>query len=146
MKKLSFLFIFGLGILFIACQSKKTQLEDKLEAGVEKIKTEADKLKEEAFKIHDDVMPISMDLENLREEVMKKAGNDAIKKAKALEISKELDEAYKDMETWMPKLGSAADLTDAAEKIKALTEAKAEGLKIKEKTLAVKQKAEEFLK
>lgn len=146
MKKTALVFVIGLSVMFTACQSKKTELNEKLEAGAEKIQSEADKLQEEAFKLHDEVMPISLNLENLREEVMKKAGNDAKKKAEALEISKELDQAYQDMETWMPKLGAAADLTEATAKIKALTEAKAEGLKIKEKTLAAKQRAEEFLK
>jgi formate-dependent nitrite reductase cytochrome c552 subunit len=146
MKKIALVLIIGMSLFVSACDSAKKQAEEKLKAEVEKLKTEADKLKEEAFKLHDDVMPISMDLENLREQVMKKAGSDSKLKAEALEISKDLDQAYKDMETWMPKLGSAADLTDAAEKIKALTEAKVEGLKIKEKTLAAKNRAEAFLK
>jgi uncharacterized coiled-coil DUF342 family protein len=143
MKKTALIIILGITFLFTACDSAKKQAGEKLKT---ELKAKADKLKEEAFKLHDDVMPISMDLENLREQVMKKAGTDSKLKAEALEISKELDQAYKDMETWMPKLGSAADLEDTVAKVLALTEAKVEGLKIKEKTLAAKQKAEDFLK
>lgn len=126
------LFIFALTLFVFACGSKDAEI--------------ADKLKEEAFKLHDEVMPVSMKLEDLKEQVMKKAEADTTQKAKALEISSELDGAYNDMEVWMPKLGDAADMQDVKEKIKALTEAKAEGEKIKEKTMAAKQKAEEFLK
>ncbi len=106
----------------------------------------ATKLQDEAFKIHDEVMPISMKLEDLREQVMKKVEGDSTKKAEALEISKELNDAYNEMEVWMPKLGDAADIKDIEAKIKAMTESKIEGLKIKEKTLAAKKRAEEFLK
>lgn len=108
---------------------------------------EAAKLKEETFKLHDDVMPVSMELETYREKVIKKAETmDSTGKKQALEISKILDEAYGDMEAWMPKLGDAADMKDSQEKVSALIELKTEGDKIKQKTLDAKKKAEDFLK
>ncbi|WP_394991443.1 hypothetical protein [Emticicia sp.] len=107
---------------------------------------EAAKLKEETFKIHDDVMPISMNLEDLKEKVMKKVETDTTEKKQALGISLALDKAYNDMEVWMPKLGAAADMKDGEEKVKVFTELKAEGEKIKQNTLDVKKKVEEFLK
>ena len=107
---------------------------------------EAAKLKEETFKIHDDVMPISMNLEDLKEKVMKKVESDTTTKKQALDISLALDKAYSDMEAWMPKLGNAADMKDGEEKVKTFTELKAEGEKIKQNTLDAKKSAEEFLK
>lgn len=107
---------------------------------------EAAKLKEETFKIHDEVMPISMNLEDLKEKVMKKAEADTTTKKIALDISLALDKAYSDMEEWMPKLGDAADMKDDEEKVKTLTALKAEGEKIKQSTLDAKKKAEDFLK
>ena len=107
---------------------------------------EAAKLKEETFKIHDDVMPISMNLEDLKEKVMKKVETDTTEKKQALGISLALDKAYNDMEVWMPKLGEAADMKDGKEKVKVFTELKAEGEKIKQNTLDLKKKVEEFLK
>lgn len=107
---------------------------------------EAAKLKEETFKIHDDIMPVSMNLEDLKEKVMKKVEVDTTKKKQALDISLALDKAYNDMEVWMPKLGDAADMKDGEEKVKAFTELKIEGEKIKQSTLDAKKKAEEFLK
>lgn len=107
---------------------------------------EAAKLKEETFKIHDDVMPISMNLEDLKEKVMKKVETDTTEKKQALDISLALDKAYNEMEVWMPKLGEAADMKDGKEKVKVFTELKAEGEKIKQNTLDVKKKVEEFLK
>ena len=107
---------------------------------------EAAKLKEETFKIHDDVMPISMNLEDLKEKVMKKVETDTTEKKQALDISLALDKAYNEMEVWMPKLGEAADMKDGKEKVKVFTELKAEGEKIKQNTLDLKKKVEEFLK
>ncbi len=107
---------------------------------------EAAKLKEETFKIHDEVMPISMNLEDLKEKVMKKVETDTTAKKQALDISLALDKAYNEMEVWMPKLGDAADMKDGEEKVKILTELKAEGEKIKQNTLDAKKLAEEFLK
>lgn len=107
---------------------------------------EAAKLKEETFKIHDEVMPISMNLEDLKEKVMKKVETDTTAKKQALDISLTLDKAYNEMEVWMPKLGDAADMKDGEEKVKTLTALKAEGVKIKQNTLNAKKLAEEFLK
>jgi transcription initiation factor TFIID subunit TAF12 len=107
---------------------------------------EAAKLKDETFKIHDDVMPISMNLEDLKEKVMKKVEMDSTNKKTALDISLALDKAYNEMEVWMPKLGDAADMKDGEEKVKTLIELKAEGEKIKQNTLDAKKLAEEFLK
>ncbi|HEY1055834.1 MAG TPA: hypothetical protein VGE24_11885 [Emticicia sp.] len=108
---------------------------------------EAAKLKEQAFKLHDEIMPVSMELEGFREKVMAKAETmDTTAKQQALEISKSLDEAYTDMEAWMPKLGDAADMKDSQEKVDALIELKTAGDKIKQKTLDAKKKAEDFLK
>lgn len=115
-------------------------------ACTDKSAEEAAKLKEETFKIHDEVMPISMNLEDLKTEVMKKAETDTTLKKTALDISLALDKAYNDMETWMPKLGEAADMKDSEEKVKALTALKAEGEQLKQSTLDAKKKAEEFLK
>jgi hypothetical protein len=129
MKKILALFL----ILFaVACTDKSAE--------------ESAKLKEETFKIHDDVMPISMNLEDLKADVMKKAEADTTLKKSALDISLELDKAYNDMETWMPKIGEAADMKDGEEKVKIFTELKTEGESIKQKTLDAKKKAEEFLK
>ena len=107
---------------------------------------ESAKLKEETFKIHDDVMPISMNLEDLKADVMKKAEADTTLKKAALDISLDLDKAYNEMEAWMPKIGEAADMKDSEEKVKIFTELKTEGESIKQKTLDAKKKAEEFLK
>lgn len=115
-------------------------------ACTDKSAEEAAKLKEETFKIHDEVMPISMNLEDLKINVMKKAEADTTLKKTALDISSALDKAYNDMETWMPKLGEAADMKDGEEKVKALTALKAEGEQLKQSTLDAKKKAEEFLK
>jgi hypothetical protein len=106
----------------------------------------AAKLKEETFKIHDEVMPISMNLEDLKAKVMKKADADTTLKKTALIISLALDKAYTDMETWMPKLGESADMKDGEEKVKALKTLKTEGEQLKQSTLDAKKKAEEFLK
>jgi hypothetical protein len=103
-------------------------------------------LKEETFKIHDEVMPISMSLEDLKAKVMKKAEADTTLKKSALDISLALDKAYTEMETWMPKLGEAADMKDGEDKVKALTTLKTEGMQLKESTLDAKKKADEFLK
>lgn len=115
-------------------------------ACTDKAAEDSAKLKAETFQIHDDVMPISMNLEDLKTDVMKKAEADTTLKKTALDISLALDKAYTDMETWMPKIGSAADLADSEEKVKVFTELKAEGEKIKQNTLDAKKKAEEFLK
>ena len=115
-------------------------------ACTDKSAEEAAKLKEETFKIHDEVMPISMNLEDLKAKVMKKAEADTTLKKSALEISLALDKAYTDMETWMPKLGEAADMKEGEEKVKALTTLKTEGEQLKQSTLDAKKKAEEFLK
>lgn len=112
-----------------------------------KFEEESAKLKAETFKLHDEIMPVSMELETYREKVMAKAETlDTTAKQQALEISKQLDEAYTDMETWMPKLGDAADMKDSQEKVDALIELKTAGDKIKQKTLDAKKKAEDFLK
>lgn len=112
-----------------------------------KFADEAIKLKEETFKLHDEIMPVSMELEGFREKVMAKAATmDTTAKQQALDISKQLDEAYNDMEAWMPKLGDAADMKDSQEKVDALIELKTAGDKIKQKTLDAKKKAEDFLK
>lgn len=123
----SFLIIFSL-----ACSNKAAE--------------ESTKLKEETFKLHDEIMPISMNLEDLKANVMKKAEADTTLKKTALDISLALDKAYTDMETWMPKLGEAADMKDSEEKVKALTALKAEGEQLKQATLDAKKKADEFLK
>ncbi len=108
---------------------------------------EAAKLKEETFKIHDDVMPITMELEDLREKVMKKVENsDSTSKKAALNVSLESRKAENEMYEWMPKLGEADKMKDGAEKVKVLTELKSEGEKIKQNTLDAKKLAEEFLK
>ncbi|MBA4852102.1 hypothetical protein [Emticicia sp. BO119] len=112
-----------------------------------KFADEAIRLKEETFKLHDEIMPVSMELEDYREKVMAKAETmDTTAKQQALAISKALDQAYNDMEIWMPKLGDAADMKDSQEKVDALVELKADGDKIKQKTLDAKNKAEDFLK
>lgn len=112
-----------------------------------KFADEAVRLKEETFKLHDEIMPVSMELEGFREKVMAKAETmDTTSKQQALAISKQLDEAYNDMEAWMPKLGDAADMKDGQEKVDALIELKTAGDKIKQKTLDAKKKAEDFLK
>lgn len=112
-----------------------------------KFADEAIRLKEETFKLHDEIMPVSMELEDYREKVMAKAETmDTTAKQQALAISKALDQAYNDMEIWMPKLGDAADMKDSQEKVDALVELKADGDKIKQKTLDAKKKAEDFLK
>ncbi len=112
-----------------------------------KFAEESAKLKEETFKLHDEIMPVSMELEGFREKVMAKAGTmDTTAKQQALEISKMLDEAYNDMEAWMPKLGDAADMKDGQEKVDALVELKTAGDKIKQKTLDARKKAQDFLK
>lgn len=123
----SFLIIFAL-----ACTDKSAE--------------ESAKLKEETFKLHDEIMPISMNLEDLKANVMKKAEADTTLKKTALDISLALDKAYTDMETWMPKLGEATDMKDGEEKVKALTTLKTEGEQLKQSTLDAKKKAEEFLK
>ena len=87
-----------------------------------------------------------MNLEDLKEKVMKKVETDTTEKKQALDISLALDKAYNEMEVWMPKLGEAADMKDGKEKVKVFTELKAEGEKIKQNTLDVKKKVEEFLK
>jgi hypothetical protein len=115
-------------------------------ACTDKSAEEAAILKEETFKIHDDVMPISMNLEDLKAKVMKKAEADTSLKKSALDISLVLDKAYTDMETWMPKLGEAADMKDGEEKVKVLTTLKTEGMQLKQSTLDAKKKADEFLK
>jgi hypothetical protein len=107
---------------------------------------ESAKLKAETFKIHDDVMPISMNLEDLKANVMKKAESDSTLKSTALDISLELDKAYTSMEEWMPKLGEAAEMKDGEEKLKVFVSLKTEGEQIKQKTLDAKKKAEDFLK
>ena len=100
-----------------------------------KFAEESIKLKEETFKLHDEIMPVSMELEGFREKVMAKAETmDTTAKQQALEISKLLDEAYNDMEVWMPKLGDAADMKDSQEKVDALIELKTAGDKIKQKS------------
>ncbi len=112
-----------------------------------KFEEESNKLKAETFKLHDEIMPVSMELEGFREKVMAKAETqDTTAKQQALEISKLLDEAYNDMEAWMPKLGDAADMKASQEKVDALIELKTDGDKIKQKTLDAKKKAEDFLK
>ncbi|WP_435355546.1 hypothetical protein [Emticicia sp. SJ17W-69] len=126
------LFILLVSLFVFSCTNKSAE--------------EAAKLKEETFKIHDEVMPISMNLEDLKEKVMKKAEADTTTKKVALDISLALDKAYNDMEAWMPKLGDAADMKDDEEKVKILTALKAEGEKIKQSTLDAKKKADEFLK
>lgn len=123
----SFLIIFSL-----ACADKSAE--------------ESAKLKEETFKLHDEIMPISMNLEDLKTNVMKKAEADTTLKKTALDISLALDKAYTDMETWMPKLGEATDMKDGEEKVKALTALKTEGEQLKQATLDAKKKANEFLK
>ena len=123
----SFLIIFSL-----ACTDKSAE--------------ESAKLKEETFKLHDEIMPISMNLEDLKTNVMKKAEADTTLKKTALDISLALDKAYTDMETWMPKLGEATDMKDGEEKVKALTALKTEGEQLKQATLDAKKKADEFLK
>lgn len=123
----SFLIIFSL-----ACADKSAE--------------ESAKLKEETFKLHDEIMPISMNLEDLKTNVMKKAEADTTLKKTALDISLALDKAYTDMETWMPKLGEATDMKDGEEKVKALTALKTEGEQLKQATLDAKKKADEFLK
>jgi len=123
----SFLIIFSL-----ACTDKSAE--------------ESAKLKQETFKLHDEIMPISMNLEDLKTNVMKKAEADTTLKKTALDISLALDKAYTDMETWMPKLGEAADMKDSEEKVKALTTLKSEGEQLKQATLDAKKKADEFLK
>jgi hypothetical protein len=115
-------------------------------ACTDKSAEEAAILKEETFKIHDDVMPISMNLEDLKAKVMKKAEADTSLKKSALDISLALDKAYTDMETWMPKLGEAADMKDGEEKVKVLKTLKTEGMQLKQSTLDAKKKADEFLK
>lgn len=115
-------------------------------ACTDKSAEESAKLKEETFKLHDEIMPISMNLEDLKADVMKKAEADTTLKKTALDISLTLDKAYTDMETWMPKLGEAADMKDSEEKVKALTTLKVEGEQLKQATLDAKKKAEEFLK
>lgn len=115
-------------------------------ACTDKSAKESAKLKEETFKIHDDVMPISMNLEDLKTDVMKKAETDTTLKKAALDISLELDKAYNEMEAWMPKIGEAADMKDDEEKVKVFSSLKTEGESIKQKTLDAKKKAEEFLK
>ena len=115
-------------------------------ACTDKSAEESAKLKEETFKLHDEIMPISMNLEDLKTDVMKKAEADTTLKKTALDISLALDKAYTDMETWMPKLGEATDMKDSEEKVKALTALKAEGEQLKQATLDAKKKAEEFLK
>lgn len=115
-------------------------------ACTDKSAEESAKLKDETFKIHDDVMPISMNLEDLKADVMKKAEADTTLKKTALDISLDLDKAYNEMEAWMPKIGEAADMKDSEEKVKIFTELKTEGESIKQKTLDAKKKAEEFLK
>jgi hypothetical protein len=126
------LFAFLLVLFSLACTYKSAE--------------DAAKLKEETFKIHDEVMPISMNLEDLKTKVMKKAEADTTLKKSALDISLALDKAYTDMETWMPKLGDAADMKDGKEKVKALTTLKTEGLQLKKSTLDAQKKADEFLK
>jgi chaperonin GroEL len=79
-------------------------------------------------------------------EEMKKAEADTTLKKSALDISLALDKAYTEMETWMPKLGEAADMKDSEDKVKALTTLKTEGMQLKELTLDAKKKADEFLK
>lgn len=115
-------------------------------ACTDKSAEESAKLKEETFKLHDEIMPISMNLEDLKTNVMKKAEADTTLKKTALDISLALDKAYTDMETWMPKLGEAADMKDSEEKVKALTTLKVEGEQLKQTTLDAKKKADEFLK
>jgi uncharacterized protein (DUF305 family) len=115
-------------------------------ACTDKSAEESAKLKEETFKLHDEIMPISMNLEDLKTNVMKKAEADTTLKKTALDISLALDKAYNDMETWMPKLGEAADMKDSEEKVKALTTLKVEGEQLKQATLDAKKKADEFLK
>jgi hypothetical protein len=112
----------------------------------DKVAEESAKLKAETFKIHDDVMPISMNLEDLKANVMKKAESDSTLKSTALDISLELDKAYTSMEEWMPKLGEAAEMKDGEEKLKVFVSLKTEGEQIKQKTLDAKKKAEDFLK
>lgn len=112
-----------------------------------KTSEEAAQLKTETFKLHDEIMPVSMELEGFREKIIKKSETlDSTAKQDALAISKELDETYNDMETWMTKLGDVIDMKDSDEKIKTLQDLKTEGNKIKEKTLNAKKKAEDFLK
>ncbi|CAH0995414.1 hypothetical protein EMA8858_01535 [Emticicia aquatica] len=115
-------------------------------ACTDKVAEESAKLKAETFKIHDDVMPISMNLEDLKANVMKKAESDSTLKSTALDISLELDKAYTSMEEWMPKLGEAAEMKDGEEKLKVFVSLKTEGEQIKQKTLDAKKKAEDFLK
>lgn len=129
MKNILFLFI---ALVAFSCTDKSVE--------------EAAKLKEETFKIHDEVMPISMNLEDLKEKVMKKVETDSTNKKTALDISLALDKAYNEMEVWMPKLGDAAEMKDGEDKVKTLTALKAEGEKIKQNTLDAKKLAEEFLK
>ncbi len=129
MKNLTLLF---LTLLIFSCTDKTAE--------------ETAKLKEETFKIHDEVMPLSMNLEDVKAEVMKRTLVDTTLKKTALDISLVLDKAYNDMEAWMPKLGSATDMKDGEEKLKAFIELKTEGEKIKQSTIDAKKKAEEFLK
>ncbi len=129
MKNLLTLFII---VFALACTDKSAE--------------EAAKLKAETFQIHDEVMPISMNLEDLKANVMKKVETDTTLKKTALDISLELDKAYNGMEVWMPKIGEAAEMKDGEEKLKTFTALKAEGLAIKQQTLDAKKKAEDFLK
>lgn len=129
MKKL---IILGFALATFACSNKAAE--------------EAEKVKKETFALHDEVMPLTMQLGDLKDSLGKIATTDSTLKSQILDASTTITKADEQMMTWMEELGKADEIQNAEEKIKKLTELKAQGEEIKKLTNEAKQKAEAVFK
>ncbi len=104
---------------------------------------DAEKLKKEVFALHDKIMPISMNLEDSKENILKKAleKKDSVN---AKIIVAKIDSSYAIMEVWMQKIGEVSDMPDNEEKITKLQELKKEGLALEVLTNEAKALATKY--
>jgi len=104
---------------------------------------EAAQLKKEVFDLHDKIMPLSMNLEDSKENIIKKAeaNKDTIN---AKVIIAKIDSSYAIMEVWMQKIGEVSDLPDNEEKISKLQQLKKEGIALEALTNEAKALASKY--
>lgn len=104
---------------------------------------EAAQLKKEVFDLHDKIMPLSMNLEDSKENIIKKAEakKDTIN---AKVIIAKIDSSYAIMEVWMQKIGEVSDLPDNEEKISKLQQLKKEGIALEALTNEAKALASKY--
>ncbi len=104
---------------------------------------EATQLKKEVFDLHDKIMPLSMNLEDSKENIIKKAeaNKDTIN---AKVIIAKIDSSYAIMEVWMQKIGEVSDLPDNEEKISKLQQLKKEGIALEVLTNEAKALASKY--